>query len=260
MSSKRSLRFIHTSDVHLDSTSSRGDVAGFRNVAEHAFAQVVDAVIDEDVDLFLIVGDLFDHGRIKERDFDFVKSQIARVHCPVVLIPGNHDVHDDNSVWRKFDPTTLGKHVHPIMKHGGEVIQFPDLQVSLWGKAMDEHSPEFEPLGGVESHESKNWYIGMAHGQVVTNRANGSSSQITHNDIAQSKFDYLALGHVHVWDIFECGDVYACYSGSPVAAFASSRGGFYASVTLDSEHGVRIEKKPLISTTKPVEVTHGVFF
>lgn len=258
--SRRRLRFIHTSDVHLDSTSSRGEVEGFRNVAEHAFAQVVDAVTTEDVDLFLIVGDLFDHSRIKAHDFEFVQEQLARVECPVVLIPGNHDVHDERSVWIKYDPEALGDNVHAIMNHEGNVIEFPELNVTLWGRAMDEHSPNFQPLHGVKSNDSDSWYIGLAHGQVVTNRAEGSSSQITHDEISQSGFDYLALGHVHVWDVFDLGDVKACYSGSPVAAFASSRGGFYASVTLDSDDGIHIEKKPLRSTIKPPEVTHGVFF
>ena len=257
---RRELRFIHTSDVHLDSTSSKDEVAGYRNVAEHAFAQVVDAVIQEAVDVFLIVGDLFDHSRIKTRDFEFVQEQLGRVPCPVVLIPGNHDVHDDNSVWFKYNPTDLGSHVHPIMNHDGSLIEFPELQVTFWGKAMDEHSPEFEPLAGITSQNSDHWFVGLAHGQVVTNRADGSSSQITHDDIASSGLDYLALGHVHVWDIFEFDRVTACYSGSPVAAFASSRGGFYASVTLNSDTGIEIQKSKLQSAIKAPEVTHGVFF
>ena len=256
----RPLQFIHTSDVHLDSTATRGEIAGFRNVAEHAFAQVVAAVVDSECDLFLIVGDLFDHARIKKRDFEFVQSQLRKVNCPVVLIPGNHDVHDANSVWRKFDPQDLGSHVHLIMAHGGELIEFPELQVTMWGKAMDEHSPIYEPLNGINRSDTDTWFLGLAHGQVVNRRVNGSSSQITHQEIEQSGFDYLALGHVHVWETFELGDVTACYSGSPVQAFASSQGGFYASVHLHPDLGVRIEKKKLASKIQQSEVTHGVFF
>ncbi|MCY4094233.1 MAG: metallophosphoesterase [Gammaproteobacteria bacterium] len=256
----QSLRFIHTSDVHLDSTSSRGDVEGFRNPAEYAFAQVVDAVTQANCELFLIVGDLFDSARIKEHDFEFVRTQLSKIDCPVVLIPGNHDVHDDTSVWRKFDPTELGSHVYPIMEHEGDLIEFPDLGATLWGRAMDEHSPNYEPLLGVPRIDRDNWYIGMAHGQVVHKRVNGSSSQITHDEIQNSGFDYLALGHVHVWDTFEFGDVTACYSGSPVEAFASSHGGYYALVDLNPRFGVSITKNKLSSKTEHPRVTHGVFF
>ena len=257
---RRPLRFIHTSDVHLDSAAKNSDVEGFRNVAEYAFAQVVSAVDEEKCDLFLIVGDLFDHGRIKERDFEFVKEQLQKVSCPVVLIPGNHDVHDELSLWRRFDPHELGDHVFPIMDHGGSVVEFPDLQASIWGRAMDEHSPEFKPIEGSQTGNENTWSIGMAHGQVVDNVVNGSSSLISHTEIAETGFDYLALGHVHVWEIFHCEEVIACYSGSPVQAFASSRGGFYALVDLDPEEGVLIQKRKVDTHIKQEVVTHGVFF
>ena len=258
---KRTLRVIHTSDVHLDSTAKNGDVEGYRNVAEHAFARVVAAVVSEHPDLFLIVGDLFDHAKVKYEDFEFVQQQLDRVTCPTVLIPGNHDVHDATSLWRKFNPDELGDRVHSIMCHEGEVIQFPEIEATLWGKAMDEHSPQFKPLGGIREMSEDHWNVGLAHGQVVEQRVNGSSSQITRGEIEHSGFDYIALGHVHVWQTYEYGNVQACYSGSPVAAFASSHGGFYASVTLDSESGIAIEKKKIQSRGKQENVvTHGVFF
>ena len=256
----RTLRFIHTSDVHLDSTASRVESQGYRNPAEYAFAQVVDAVCSSDCDLFLIVGDLFDSARIKAHDFEFVRTHLSKVRCPVVLIPGNHDVHDDTSLWRKFDPTELGSHVFPIMNHQGDLVEFPELSTTIWGRAMDEHSPSFEPLGTVPAHDRDTWYVGLAHGQVVQNRVDSSSSQITHADIANSGFDYLALGHVHVWDTFEFGDVTACYSGSPVEAFASTHGGYYAYVELDPNDGVKVTKHRLRAKVKHPEVTHGVYF
>ncbi|MYD42760.1 MAG: hypothetical protein F4W90_02585 [Gammaproteobacteria bacterium] len=256
----RPLRFIHTSDVHLDSTSTRGEVEGYRNVAEHAFAQVVHAVVRDEPDLFLIVGDLFDHARIKDRDFEFVQTQLAKVRCPVILIPGNHDVHDENSVWKKHNPHELGTHVYPIMQLDGDLLEFPALQTTVWGRAMDEHSPSFEPLAGVKRNAPNHWFVGLAHGQVVNQRVNGSSSQITHDEIATSGLDYLALGHVHVWDTFEFGEVTACYSGSPVQAFASSHGGFYAAVELNPTDGVVISKHRLASKVEQTQVTHGVFF
>ena len=66
---------------------------------------------------------------------------------------------------------------------------------------------------------------------------------ITKDEIAASGFDYLALGHVHVWDEWSLGSTIACYPGSPVQAFASSRGGFYALVDLDPESGVSVSKR-----------------
>ena len=91
-------------------------------------------------------------------------------------------------------------------------------------------------------------------------RSETSESQITHSEIEHSGFDYLALGHIHVWDTFKFGDVTACYSGSPVEAFASSHGGYYALVELDPALGVNISKNKLNAKVEHPQVTHGVFF
>lgn len=239
---KRQIRIAHTSDVHLDGSSSRGATSNFRNGAEFAFAKVVDFVVQDRYDLFIIAGDLYDHNRVNQRDIDFVRQQLDRVECPVIMIPGNHDVFDDTSHWHRFDPHELGDHVHPIKEHDGKSIDFEDVGVRIWGKAMFEHAPENEPLGGKWTLHDEFWNIGVAHGQVVDVRGSMSSSQISHEEIESSGFDYLALGHVHVWEIFNVGDVIACYPGSPVAAYASSYGGHFASITLSPESGVAIDK------------------
>ena len=48
--------------------------------------------------LLLIAGDLFDNNRVPDDDFDFVRDQLARLSCPVLVLPGNHDVHDHYSI------------------------------------------------------------------------------------------------------------------------------------------------------------------
>ena len=215
----------------------------FRNAAEQAFANIVNIVEQEQVDLFLIVGDLFDHNRIQDDDIAFVESQLRRVDCPVVLIPGNHDVHDERSVWHRFNFSELGSNVVPLTERDGEVHDFANLQVRIWGRGMVEHSPDNRPLADVASRRDGYWHVGMAHGHVVPERVGFASSQISFAEIEASGLDYLALGHVHVWEEVTQGDTIAFYSGSPVAAFASSGGGHFASVTLDIEHGITVNKR-----------------
>ena len=131
---KHRLKVAHTSDVHLDGTSSRGTQGGYRNGAEYAFAKVVDFVKQDAFDLFIIAGDLYDYNRINQTDIDFVRQQLQRIQCPVIMIPGNHDVHDTTSHWHKFDPLELGDHVFPIKEHEGKSIDFDDLAVRIWAR------------------------------------------------------------------------------------------------------------------------------
>ena len=112
------IKLVHTSDVHLDSRSSKPSddhaANGFRNDAERAFASVVDVAIEEAADVLLIIGDLFDNNRVRDDDFEFVHSQLQRIACPVVLTAGNHDVHDEFSIWHRLELSNAGNHVYSL--------------------------------------------------------------------------------------------------------------------------------------------------
>ena len=240
----RPVKLVHTSDVHLDGRIRSASSGGFRNSAERAFSRVIDVALAEKADLLLIVGDLFDHGRVLDDDFDFVREQLARLACPVVLLPGNHDVHDERSVWHRieFDSHSShnGGHVHLLLETDGDCLEFEDIGVRIWGRAMQEHAPENVPLKDVPPRHGELWNIGLAHGQVVEERVGMASSQITHEEIRDSGFDYLALGHVHVWRDHSQGSTKAYYPGSPVAAYASDGGGHVAIATFCPERGVEV--------------------
>ena len=247
---RKPIKIAHTSDVHLDSRFT--DVAnGFRNRAERAFAEVVDLTISESVDLFLIAGDLFDSNRIRDEDIEFVYEQLGRVQCQVVLIPGNHDVHDENSLWKRVDLSNAGDHVHALMEHKGETVELAHIGATVWGKGMAEHAPENMPLEGVAQRSADLWHIGMAHGDVVLKPAGMGSSPITHAEIEDSGLDYLALGHIHVWREHNQGGTTAFYPGSPVGAFASAAGGHVGLVTMHPDRGMEVERRH-ISSDEPV--------
>ncbi len=256
---QRPLTIVHTSDVHLDSRDSDQPTDGFRSRAERAFAGVVDTTLAVDADLFLIAGDLFDNNRVDDSNIDFVYGQFERLRCPVVMLPGNHDVHDESSVWNRFDFDAAGEHVHGLMSHDGNCVTLGDIGARVWGKAMAEHAPENYPLAGTPERQNGHWNIGMAHGQVVERRVSQGSSPITRDEIRTSGFDYLALGHIHVWADHSEGDTKAFYSGSPVAHFAGANGGHVAVVSLCPANGVSVESRQVSSWERTMERSSGGF-
>ena len=206
----RPLKLAHTSDVHLH------DGEGMER-GRTAFTRIVDAVIESRADLFLIAGDLFDHNRIKSGSVEFVYEQLSRVPCPTVIIAGNHDCFDDNkSVLRDMDFNVAGQHVHMLTEIEGKRIEFPDLHATVWGRCMIDHEPDNKPMAGAPARLRDLWHIGMAHGLYVDYPDSGRSSLITPQEIADSGFDYLALGHVHMHNQMRHGNTLACYPGAPV--------------------------------------------
>lgn len=84
------MRILHVSDWHLGATLGR-----IRRREDHA--TVIDemvAIADERrPDLVIHTGDLFDHGRPGADDMTVAIDALRRlaVHCPVVVLAGNHD-------------------------------------------------------------------------------------------------------------------------------------------------------------------------
>ena len=218
----RPVKIAHTSDVHLH------DGEGMERV-QAAFARVVDAVLDNESELFLIAGDLFDHNRVKGSSIEFVYEQLARLDCPTVIIAGNHDCFEVKSVLRDMDFTLAGTHVHMLSEIEGRHIELPQLHATVWGRCMIDHDPDNKPMAGSPQRVDDMWHIGMAHGLYVDYPESGRSSLITPDEIAASGFDYLALGHVHVHSQMRHGNTLACYPGAPVPYYSDRH---FACVTL----------------------------
>jgi DNA repair exonuclease SbcCD nuclease subunit len=203
---------LHTSDIHLD--NDIGDT-GNESPGQLGFIQVIDMAIKMRVQLFLLAGDLFDHNRVKQPCLDFTSAQLARLNCPVVMISGNHDCLADYSIYRTYDPTNAGDHIHFIKEENGAVVDFDSLGVRVWGKGIVDHHPGNKPLDCIPTSDFDGWYIGMTHGYYIGRGADSYSSIITPEEIAGSGFDYLALGHVHVFATMQHGATLAAYPGSP---------------------------------------------
>jgi DNA repair exonuclease SbcCD nuclease subunit len=239
----RRLKLIHTSDVHLESdtfgSGPRGDV--FRDVVRRAFAGVIDIANSNRADLLLIVGDLFDSNRVSGEALDFAMKQIARATMPVVMIPGNHDAHDERSLYAAVYPSSLPRNLHLILDPDGLSLEFPDLAARVWGRALVEHSPEYRPLSGLPQPVPHAWNIGLAHGFFTESETN-RSSPITPSEIEASGFDYIALGHIHIFGDVSQGGTRAFYCGTPAPLYAGSEAGWVLEIDCVPGEPVRVDR------------------
>jgi len=148
---RRSLRVLHTADVHLES-DGYGDAR--QQVLQQArgrrvLSRIVDRALSDQVDLLLIAGDLFDHNRVSDEAVDFVRAELARLARPVVILPGNHDALYTNAIYDRHDLTAGASDVRVIRRLNGEVVELPELDAVVWGRAMEEHEPGFQPLARI---------------------------------------------------------------------------------------------------------------
>jgi len=240
---------LHTADVHLHSD-------GYGTVAEHAahlergrrvFQRIVDRVLEDRVDLLLIAGDLFDHNRVPDETLAFVRAQLDRLAQPVVILPGNHDVLNANAIYDRRDFLAGVRHVHVIRGLDGETVEFPELEAIVWGRGMEEHEPAFRPLANIPGRDDRRWCLAMGHGFFYAERQRPErSSPIFADEVRDTGWDYIALGHHHHRTDVSQGGVTAHYAGAPL--FEGEGGppdGSVLRVDFSEEGGVRVASRAL---------------
>lgn len=227
------VRLIHTSDTHLG-----GD--WHPELAETALQTVVDGVARLDGDALLIVGDVFDHARVSDSVLEFFLGQMRRLTVPAIVLPGNHDLYDDNSLYRREPFRHKPPNLHIFTEPSGEVISFPGLALDFWGRAMPMHTPQFRPLQGMPSRSNGRWLVALAHGHFhFPDDTEQRSSPIYPDEVAEAGCDYLALGHWERHVEVSQGRVKAVYSGSPLGAFQNNHTVSVAVVDLCPDQGVQ---------------------
>jgi DNA repair exonuclease SbcCD nuclease subunit len=227
--SRRKLRLIHTSDTHLG-----GD--WHAQLAQDALQAVVEAVPRLGGDALLIVGDVFDHARVSDQVLEFFLEQMGRLRVPAVVLPGNHDLYDAQSLYLRKPFNRQPANLHIFTRPEGEVISFPELALDLWGRAMTLHTPEFRPLDGMPHGRGGRWLVALAHAHFhFEGDREQRSSPIFPHDVAQAPCDYLALGHWDRHTDVSRGRVKAIYSGAPVETAGT---GQVTVVDLDPAAGV----------------------
>ena len=244
---RRPLSVVHTSDVHLETDSFGNGPGGeaLRESVRRAFSGVIEIANQRRADLLLIVGDLFDSSRVSEEALGFALGEIQRAGMPVVMIPGNHDAHDERSLYASLGPDQLPHNLHLILEPEGTLLDFPEIETRIWGRALVEHSPDYRPLEGMPAPAPGRWNIAMAHG-FFTEEINGiRSSPITPVEIETSAYDYVALGHIHVFGDVSQGATRAAYCGSPAPLSASDNAGWVAWIKCEPGEPVHLERIPV---------------
>lgn len=185
-------------------------------------------------DALLIAGDLLDSERVADSMVQQVLEDLAGLGMPVVLLPGNHDV----ALMNGRTPGHLPPNVHLILREAGAVVDLPEKGLTVWGRPVLDHAPEFRPLEGLPGRPAEGWYVAMAHGMVNPQGVRlFPSSPITAEELSTADCDYIALGHVHVFRDVTHGRVPAFYSGAPTGPPGR---GTVALVTLEPDRGATV--------------------
>jgi DNA repair protein SbcD/Mre11 len=216
----KTVRLLHASDVHL---------GGYADDDEGCIPSLIQAAKQYSADVVLLVGDTFDHNRVSTEFGQAVVDQLGELTVPVVVLPGNHDCLADGTIWKRV---TLPANVTLLSDPAGQSARVADHGIVIWGRPHADYF-DMRPLMGIPEREEGAWHVALAHGHFTDDLKEMRSYLLTTEQIANSRWDYIALGHWHVPTDISSGNVAAIYCGSASMAKAC------ALVTLSEEPGMR---------------------
>jgi DNA repair protein SbcD/Mre11 len=244
----RSIRFIHTADIHLDTSLSS---VGFpsrlgsrkREAIRGTFRHILEEARSQNVDFVLIAGDLFEHERVTPDTVEFLKQQFASLSpIPIFITPGNHDPYIHGSPY--LEEAWPGN-VTLFTDEAFRFVELPDIGIRVAGFGfnrthLDRHV--FLELPVLEAGLSN---IVIAHGSDIDRIPTGKSQHgpFVIDEIAGKNVQYCALGHYHQQhQVINPIDLTQCwYSGIPEGRGWDEEGKCGYIVGEIAEDGVHVE-------------------
>ncbi len=202
------IKILHSADWHLDAPLS-GHGSALRQQLQQIPQKLLELCQQERCDLVLLCGDLFD-GAYTAHTYQAVCRALSQMQVPVFISPGNHDFCGSESPWTK---ELWPDNVHIFKSPAIESVAVPHLDLRVYGAgytAMD--CPAL--LEGFAAAQQERFAVGVLHGDPT--QVTSPYCPIRESQVAASKLDYLALGHIHKAASFTAGNTLCAWSGCPM--------------------------------------------
>lgn len=209
------IKVLHCADLHFDTpfkelSKEVSDTS--KNELLEVFKNIIDLAIDENIEVLLIAGDIFDNLTVNKNTLFFISDQIRRIdNIKVFISPGNHDPYNEKSFYNMINwPGNVY-----IFKGDMEFKEVKELNLIVWGAGFRNNYENETLLRGVNVDNDK-INIMILHGEISSINSKNEYNPIYINDIYNSNIDYIALGHRHKFSgILKKGMTTYAYSGCP---------------------------------------------
>lgn len=234
------MKIVHIADLHLGFRQYQRLTSTGLNQRETdvavAFRKAIDRIIELKPDVILIAGDVFHAVRptnpaILQAYIHFARLKEALPDAVIVMISGNHDTPrtaDTGSILRLYQNLGI-----TVVESEAKSIFFEDRGLHVFAVPHDAvHGASFKPV------EAAKYNVLLIHAEVegVVNRFGSlgerGAPDLSLNELAPQKWDYVALGHYHVYREIAPN---AYYSGS--TEYTSTN--VWAEVDEQREKGIR---------------------
>lgn len=199
----KSIKFIHTADIHLGkklSCNSQKNIdleALFTSAAEQSFENLVELAVEEEIDFILIAGDLYDREARSIKSSRFFLNQcqyLKQKEIEIYIISGNHDPAGiENEVFE------LPENVHYFSSENVESLEYykgNKLAVRILGQSYRQKFEDRKMYNYYTAPDQSVFNIALLH--TALNKDNNRYVPVNKSDLlTKNEIHYWALGHIH---------------------------------------------------------------
>ena len=191
------MKFIHMADMHFDSPfvnlASKKNLSEERRLEQRkAIKEIVEYIKENNIPYLFIAGDLYEHEYIRKSTIDYINNLFGEIpKTRIFITPGNHDPFLKNSFYNQYE---WSENVH-IFKDELEIVETEETDIYGYGFC------DFYMQNNNHNIKIKNpnkINILITHGSLDGGSdENREYNPMTSKELRETKFDYIALGHIH---------------------------------------------------------------
>lgn len=199
------MRFIHASDLHIDSPLRGLDrydgapVERLRSATRSALERLVDKALSERVDFLLLAGDIYDRDWQDFHTGLFFRGQMVRLERAGIrcfIVQGNHDA--QGVISRQL---TLPSNVTVFSSRAAQTIRLDDLSVAIHGRSFPEREVNEDLVPSYPPPVPGFFNIGLLHTSLTGRAGHDTYAPTDLPTLVAKGYDYWALGHVHAREV-----------------------------------------------------------
>lgn len=192
------MKFIHMADMHMDcpfSVLNKNGLGEARRLEQReVFKNIIEYIKKEKIEYLFICGDLYEQEYIRKSTIEYINNLFKTIqNTKIFIVPGNHDPLIQNSYYNKFQWNDNVK----IFKANVEKIKLNE-KIDLYGYGFEDFYLKIDKLSNIKIENEEKINILLTHGSVDGGSdENREYNPMSKRDLQDTKFDYIALGHIH---------------------------------------------------------------
>lgn len=210
------VRLLQAGDLHLG-TAFSGSGFGIEKARQRrrellgTFRTLCETATRRDVEVLLLVGDLFEAEWVTDAEVAEVRQLLAALGIPVLISPGNHDALQPGG------PYSWGEwpaNVH-LFGPAVEAVHLPELNLTVHGYGYGTPWLRHNPMQGYRVPQDGGLHVVMVHGSYEAPEQT-PYWPIKREEVLAMGADYVAFGHYHLPQVLldQAGLMQAAYAGS----------------------------------------------